>query len=1007
MNNIPFTKDNAAQETMLNALLEPLTNEVKQQQLYLKNTNKLYHNYVERLNSIEGANSTSKYISETHWLKKEFYDQLNSEFPATKDISVFDYYQIVFDAFCDITNNSETELTEIQQPERFKIQEKDKFGLRVKKLFKQFFFWISTIPLHIANLFRKEKKEVTYWSHKIPLQAMLQVHFWQDLVKKSLVQFEEMQKLKCDARTAKWEINQEINHEIAALLDKEEISFIELKKHLETMSERKKIQEVIDDFDQKLTDWKAQINEYFQECLTEFNTNLPLVNTIELDSKVYSGASLRTKGQNTQIEFKKILNGWRNTQFAQIDDYQVDLELYQLKYTGLTQYFLLENGCKTRVSKTTTEFINTIKLDIEEVIKKVEASNNIDEIKSTLVSERIKLHHQLENKSVPAAVNALYENNFPNLLERLETKIRSQLGQIKDKRIIYNREAYDSPIPKSNLSHFDPKELVEVDLIGPFSKNLFQLKASLNDTLSSTELGLKELVGIVDYNLDAAINSADTKLTLTEIKGIAKEGLERACSKTQGLADNLKVISDIIEGKLKDELDELNSELLQLTKNENITNLRIKLAKAKAVEKTTAYRKELFDKARNFIPIAIRFANQKLKKLKALSNSLQERIGLLEKSNEITTELSDFLLQSEKAIESLPYVYRRLYEIKPLEEEGFFEGRIEEMAKLEEAFKHWELSNISSAVIVGEKGSGASSLLNQFVRNHSDSNIIRRKMTTTACSAQAFSNFFDELFEEKTLVDFNDIVDFLNSGMKRIIILEDIQHFYLKKPNGFEAITLLFELISQTAKNIFWLVGTSTFSWSYFQKTIAIERYIRHKIVLSPLNDEQIVKLIMKRHRVSGYNLKFDTGEVQRKDLLSRFKKKVDDSQEGLQKSFFTELNDFAQSNISLALLYWLRSAISFEDNTVVIRKIKNIKFNFLTSLDTNSIFTLHSLLLHDTLNVSEHAEIFHQAERQSRMTLMVLEDSGILDSKDGEFHINHLVYRQIVNVLRNKNLIH
>ena len=103
-----------------------------------------------------------------------------------------------------------------------------------------------------------------------------------------------------------------------------------------------------------------------------------------------------------------------------------------------------------------------------------------------MVSERIKLHHQLENKSVPAAVNALYENNFPNLLERLETKIRSQLGQIKDKRIIYNREAYNSPIPKSNLSHFDPKELVEVDLIGPFSKNLFQLKASLNDTLSST-----------------------------------------------------------------------------------------------------------------------------------------------------------------------------------------------------------------------------------------------------------------------------------------------------------------------------------------------------------------------------------------------------------------------------------------------------------------------------------------------------------------------------------------
>tara|TARA_B110000503_G_C7170283_1_gene423910 strand:+ start:1305 stop:4328 length:3024 start_codon:yes stop_codon:yes gene_type:complete len=1007
MNNIPFTKDSAAQEKMLNALLDPLTNEVKQQQIYLKNTDELYHNYVERSNRIKGANSTSKYISETQLLKKELYDQLQSEFPAKQDITIFDYYDQFFDTFLTITEEVQVELIETQKPERFKIQEKDNSVLRFQKVFKQFFFGVSRLPIHISNIFRKEKKEIKCWSHKIPLEAMLRFHFQQVLLEKSLVQFEEIQKLKCDARNIKWEINKDLNLEIAALLDEEEISFDELKKHLQTMADRKKIQQVIDDFDQKLEKWKKQTKESFQEILSQFYKNLPLVDTIELDSTIYSNSSLRTNGQNIQIEFKKILNGWRNTQYAQIDDYQVDLELYQLKYTGLTQYFLLENGCKTRISKTTTDFIDTINDDIKAVIKKVETSQNTEEIKELLVSERIKLHHQLENKSVPAAIDALYENNFPNLLERMETKIRVQLGLMKDRRIIYNKETYDAPIPKSNLSHFNPKELVEVDLIGPFSKTLLHLKAALNDKISSTELGLKELVGIVDYNLDAAINSVEGKLTLEEIKAIAKEGLERASSKTQGLADNLQEISEIIGGHLKKELDQLNIQLLQLTENENITNLRIKLAKAKAVERTAAYRKELFDKARNFIPIAIRFAKQKLGRLKTLANSLQVRIGLLEKSNEMTTELSDFLLQSEKAIQQLPYVYRRLYEIKPLEEEGFFEGRTKEAGKLEEAFKHWELSNISSAVIVGEKGSGASSLLNQFVRNHSDSNIIRRKMTTTASSTNAFLNFFDDLFEDETLVTFNGIVDFLNNGTKRIIILEDIQHFYLKKPNGFEAITLLFELISQTAKNIFWLVSTSTFSWSYFQKTIAIERYIRHKIVLSPLNDEQIIKLIMKRHRVSGYNLKFNNSELPRKDLLSSFKKQVDYSQEGLQKSFFTELNDFAQSNISLALLYWLRSAISFEDNTVVIGKIKNIEFNFLTSLDTDSIFTLHSLLLHDTLNLREHAEIFHQAEKQSRMTLMVLEDSGILVSKDGEFQINHLIYRQVVNVLRNKNLIH
>ena len=140
----------------------------------------------------------------------------------------------------------------------------------------------------------------------------------------------------------------------------------------------------------------------------------------------------------------------------------------------------------------------------------------------------------------------------------METKIRAQLYLMKDKRIIYSKETYDAPIPKSNLSHFNPKELGEVDLIGPFSNKLFQLKTALNEKLSSTESGLNDLVGIVDYNLDAATNSVDGKLALEEVKAIAKEGLERACDRTQALADDLGGISEIIGVNLKKEIDKLN-----------------------------------------------------------------------------------------------------------------------------------------------------------------------------------------------------------------------------------------------------------------------------------------------------------------------------------------------------------------------------------------------------------------------------------------------------------------
>lgn len=387
---------------------------------------------------------------------------------------------------------------------------------------------------------------------------MLEYHLKYDLSQKSLRFFNEIQKLKCEARNIKWTINKDINREVAALLDKEDIDFEELKDHLRTMAERKQIQEVIADFDRKLSMWKKDNQQNITESLIQLNKSINLADTIELHADFYSNNAFQTKSNTAQAEFKKILNGWRNTQYAQIDDFQIDLELYQLKYSGLTQYFLLENGCKTKITRTVTEFIDTIIFEIEEVIEKADSAKSPSEIKELLISERIKLHHELKNKSVPLAIIALYENNFPNLIERMETKIRAQLYLMKDKRIIYSKETYDAPIPKSNLSHFNPKELGEVDLIGPFSNKLFQLKTALNEKLSSTESGLNDLVGIVDYNLDAATNSVDGKLALEEVKAIAKEGLERACDRTQALADDLGGISEIIGVNLKKEIDKLN-----------------------------------------------------------------------------------------------------------------------------------------------------------------------------------------------------------------------------------------------------------------------------------------------------------------------------------------------------------------------------------------------------------------------------------------------------------------
>ena len=99
MKNIPFIEDTSAQDKILQAILQPLVNEVAEQQLYLKKTDELFTSYLERINRIQSVNSTSKYINETNWLKKELNQQLETEFPKKEEISIFDFYTDFFEAF--------------------------------------------------------------------------------------------------------------------------------------------------------------------------------------------------------------------------------------------------------------------------------------------------------------------------------------------------------------------------------------------------------------------------------------------------------------------------------------------------------------------------------------------------------------------------------------------------------------------------------------------------------------------------------------------------------------------------------------------------------------------------------------------------------------------------------------------------------------------------------------------------------------------------------------------
>ena len=184
-----------------------------------------------------------------------------------------------------------------------------------------------------------------------------------------------------------------------------------------------------------------------------------------------------------------------------------------------------------------------------------------------------------------------------------------------------------------------------------------------------------------------------------------------------------------------------------------------------------------------------------------------------------------------------------------------------------------------------------------------------------------------------------------------------------------------------------------------------ISDYFGYKVQLEQLDNKLMIDIILKRHRISGYNIYF---EPENPELIKRKYKKLTEKeiQNILIEEFFSELNKFAKSNISLALLYWMRSTKKVTSSLITLSSLHELT-TFPGVINQEKIFVLYLLLLHDGLSEEEVALIYDKHPNEIRLILLTLFDDGIIVKRENLFIINPLLYRQIIFLLQSKNIIH
>lgn len=401
---------------------------------------------------------------------------------------------------------------------------------------------------------------------------------------------------------------------------------------------------------------------------------------------------------------------------------------------------------------------------------------------------------------------------------------------------------------------------------------------------------------------------------------------------------------------------------------------------------------------------------------KLKKKSITQKLGFEEFSKDEIIKIKDQTdITTIIANSKLPLIYSKLFNIEPLTGKSFLVAREGSIFSIRGAFMRWKDEKESNLVLIGEVGNGKTSLINCSESLVFENEEVKRLNLKSSCYTEAeICSLLSRVFEIEEQSEFHLLKKLILKQKKQVLIIENFENLFLRVVGGISVIKGFLALISETSGRFFWVISIRKYAWNYIEKIVKISAHFYYKINLTHLNREDIEKLILVRHNVSGYNLNFV--ESQNSSEVRKLKKVKDEKEKQniIQERFFDILYDISEGSPLLAIFYWLSSVSEGENNEINVNELVKLDFRFVNKLPQDYLYSLTAFVQHSELTLEEHSKIFHLSFTQSRLMIEALLVLGLIreakkvNEKASGLHysLNPIVYTPIVNVLKSTKIL-
>jgi transcriptional regulator with XRE-family HTH domain len=719
----------------------------------------------------------------------------------------------------------------------------------------------------------------------------------------------------------------------------------------------------------------------------------------------------RTMGR--KIDFNKsreslirLNRSWQSTFFAFFEDWRFREQLYAYKHAVQSAYLNVKSIYSLRIKNSLFPEVEKQLAYTSKMLSRLPEPDisDMEAIHSFFVSELYQLKKGKINEDQQKHVIKAAED-IPKLLLKMENELSEKLDIFPEKVGVVSNQKFINGVKPSEISYFSPNEFIDFEYIRDLRTELGLHRSELGEKLHMIVNEFNEYDQIIDFYLDSTISLTEKPgMGENEVISFFKDGLQR-------LLNISNRIAELLNGLLKEKLSDISAlvekylqNVAELDNNDNIINIYARLLKSKTLAESRSKREKLAGFTKGFYSRVSNVFTKHSKWLKSSYSDLKKKLRLDNFQEPISSEISNQLTDIQHRIYTLPVIYQHLFENIPVKEFNLFLSRETEISRLNSAYDDWLKDNFSATLVLGENGSGKSSLLHYYSKTLKSNYQIRLfQISRYYYTEDDYYTLMCEIFDQNDLISDQAISGFIASfSERRVVIIDGLERLFIKKVNGFACLQKLLSLIVSSNHQIFWICSVSKYASAYLNKTIALSEHFDYSINMDSLTSRQVRDIVLKRNRLSGYQLNYKMGNSEDDNSKSR---KL--TQNELEDKFFGELNQFAGSNISLSLNYWLQSIHSIQEDHVEIGDFIAPDFGFLENISPEKAYTLLLVVMHGKISVEQHALIFSQNMDKSYKVLTILKEDSILVKQGEYFTLNGILFRHVVRVLENRNLIH